>query len=662
MVWIYDIESLANFFSYYAVERDTGEERWFYIHEDHNDLDALRKHLNDEVKGHIGYNCVAYDYPVLHKMMLRKTVTAEQVYKISQGVIEAEFSGIRANKVKIPQLDLFLIKHYNNVARSTSLKWLEFTLRWKKLQDMPIHHTDFITKDQVNDIKEYNINDVEATQMFYKEHCLKDINFRKNMSKKLGKNVLNFSDVKIGEYLNQITYEKLSGRDYREFKEKRTYHARYHLNDIIEDNIEFQTPYLQKFFKELKLKDFKAEDDKNIDIILKFANHSFKFAKGGLHSEDGPRIESKKDNEILVEKDVASFYPKSIVNGKLYPRHLGIEWSNGVTSMYNRRTDEIKPLLKTLDKHSIEYEDLNTEGASIKLSLNGGIFGKLGSQYSWQYDPIEKYKITINCELKLLILIEAFDLKNIKIISANTDGVVIKYDKSQQKDVDDIHKWWEKKFDYILEDTYYNQIIFMSVNDYIAEIVDKDTDKVLYSKLKGDFEIDKEPHKNNSQRIIPIALKEYFLNNVKLSDIIGNFDYKFINSNDEQEQVTIYDYCIGKKKAKDQLYHYVEKGKTTKIVDKVIRYYIIDSYHSQNKIFKEYKGGKKGEKAKQNNTRALEAISKGFNHKLFMDFEESEDYHINKLYYNQECMKIIEVIERNTRLASGPKVEQLNLF
>ena len=247
---------------------------------------------------------------------------------------------------------------------------------------------------------------------------------------------------------------------------------------------------------------------------------------------------------------------------------------------------------------------------------------------------------------------------NIELISVNTDGVVIHYSEQQRQTVLKIWKDWEKLTTYTLEDTYYNKIVFTSVNDYIAEICDQ-KGNVLYYKFKGDFEIDKEPHKNNSQRIIPIALKEYFINKVPLNKVINNIGYEFINSKGNKELTSIYDYCIGKKKAKTQLYHYVTKGNHAIIKDKVIRYYIVDSNIYQNKLFKEYKSGKRADKS---NEKALESLNKGFNHMLFMDYENKDNYNISKFYYHQECIKIIEPIERNTRLRNGGKVEQLSLF
>ena len=353
----------------------------------------------------------------------------------------------------------------------------------------------------------------------------------------------------------------------------------------------------------------------------------------------------------------ASYYPAKIINGKLHPEHLGIEWYEGIKAGFERRNLVLKPLMSKLKKEgkksSQEYIDADTEQAIIKLSLNGGAFGKLGSEYSWQYDPLQKYRITINCELMLLILIEEFDLAGIQIHSANTDGVVIEYKDDQEEIVQKIHKDWEDKFGFILEDTCYNKIVFQSVNDYIAEIIDPATKETQYLKFKGDFEVDKDWHKNNSQRIVPIALKEYFINGIPISDTIRNIGTEFKNTDGKIEKTSIYDYCIGVKKAKDQTYHWVKKEGTIEVSDKVIRYYVSNS---QNKLFKEYKAKLKTAKQNQmtmfgveSTEKKLEAVSKGFNVELFMDYIEKNDYNINYSYYEQECMKLIGPIEMNSK-------------
>lgn len=658
-IWIYDIESFSNFFSYCAINRDTEEKVFFYIHGDINQLQELKEHLHN-VKVMIGFNNISYDYPIIHKLLTsKKRFTAEAIYNISQQVIKEKWSSIPEWNTLITQIDLFLINHYNNKARSSSLKWLEFTTRWNTLQDLPYNHYDTITIDMIPTIKDYNFNDVFMTKKLYEDHCKKAIAFRKRMMVKLDHNVLNYSDVKIGEFLNRKSYEKLSGRDYREFKDSRTYHDKFELKDILPKDIEFETDVFNQFYDSIKDEHFYSNQE--FDRYIKLPNITIKFAKGGLHSEDIPRI-VENTKGYLVELDIGSMYPWTIVSDNIYPRHLGPEWNESIKNAYFYRANTLKPKLKKLKKGSEEYEIINSEQEAYKLSLNGGGFGKLGDKYSWQHDELAKYKVTIGGEIKMLKLIEWLYLAGIELVSVNTDGVVVHFDEFQKAELEKIWKKWEKLTTYTLEDTYYSKIIFSSVNDYIAEIIDKDTKKVLYHKYKGDFEIDKDPHKNNSQRIVPIALKEYFINNIPLDKVIGKIGYEFINSKGEKEKTTIYDYCIGRKKARDQAYHYVEKNRTTELRDKVIRYYIVDGYYSQNKIFKEYRGGKKGQKAKANGTKALEAINKGFNHMLFMNYESKDDYHIDTLYYKQECHKIINVIETNTRILKAPKIVQTKLF
>lgn len=627
--WIYDLETFFDIFCGVFYNTETLETKVFEISSRKNEWEDLKEFLMSDGLKLIGFNNVAFDWPVLDKMLKFDYLTSELIHEIAQEIINQENSSIY--EPIVPQLDLYLIHHYNNSARSCSLKWLEFSLRWHKVQDLPFGPHDSIPQDKFDEVITYCKNDVYFSYELFKL-SENQIKFRINMSEKLQHNVMNYSDVKIGEYINRKTYEQLSGKHYNSFKDKRTHRSSYKLKEIIEDDIEFQTDYLKEFLKQLKNKTFYTDDDKIIDKSLDFANNVFTFKKGGLHSEDSPRIVRASKGNYLVEKDVASYYPASIVNSRLFPEHLGIEWYNGVSNMFNRRTNEIKPLMKTLDKSSKEYKELDTEQAGIKLSLNGGIFGKLGSEYSWQYDPLQKYKITINCELKLLMLIEKFNLNNITIHSANTDGVVIEYSQKQKELVSKIHKWWENKFNYVLEDTYYNQIIFSSVNDYIAEIIDPITGSISKIKYKGDFEIDKEWHKNNSQRIVPIALSKYFLEGIPVKETI-------MNHND------IYDFCIGRK-ARGSKYWITTREEPIEIKDKVIRYYISNN---QQKLFKKSHSGKsKG---------TLSAVNKGFYVTMFMDYEEKSNYNINYDYYINECMKIIKPIEKKIKT-----FKQLDLF
>lgn len=344
-------------------------------------------------------------------------------------------------------------------------------------------------------------------------------------------------------------------------------------------------------------------------------------------------------------------YSKTMINDEIFPEHLGVEWNEGINELYEKRLYELKPKLKVLEYQSDEWNEVNDEQESIKLSLNGGSFGKLGSKYSWQYDPLAKFKVTIGGELKMLMLIEDFDMVGIEIISVNTDGVVIHYPKEKQEIVDKIHSEWEAKTNYLLEDTFYKQIIFSTVNDYIAEIIDPETGECKKVKFKGDFEIDKDYHKNNSQRIVAIALMEHYINGVDIKDVIRSKEWKFTNSRGESEHTSIYDFCIGRKKTRNCMYYLIDNGRALSISDKVIRYYISNS---RNYLLKKYTSGKKSGDSQK--------INAGFNVNMFMDYDKKEEYNVNYLYYEQECMKFINPIRVGTNRLENPPAVQQKMF
>tara|TARA_R110000796_G_scaffold114269_2_gene225964 strand:+ start:2173 stop:4134 length:1962 start_codon:yes stop_codon:yes gene_type:complete len=648
-VWVYDIETYPNIFTF--VFRLVGEERElkiFEISKRKNELPELVQFLRRKGLKLIGYNNVAFDYPILHFILRNPNTNLYALFNYVQNkIIGSDFPIIPKWDIVIPQVDLYKINHYDNMARATSLKWLEFSLRWGKLQDLPFKPGTVIPEDQFDYLIEYNINDVDFTYRFLSE-CMNAIMFRQEMNKVLDTDVMNYSDVKIGEYLNRTTYERISEIPYKYFKKSRTHRSTIHIKDLVPDYISFKTKYMQDFLDEIISKSFHV--DEKFERHIKFGGISMKVAKGGLHSEDTPKIFKCKPGWTLKEKDVGSMYPASMINGKMYPEHLGEAWYEGIKSLYEERAYKLKPEMKKLDKKSAAYRFLDSKQNAYKLAMNGGGYGKTGSEFSWQFDPLIMLKVTFKGQLSLLMLMEEYAELGVELISANTDGIVIHYPDELEDEVNRIHKEWEDLTLYILEDTSYAQIIFRDVNNYIAEIIDEKTKARIKMKFKGCFEFDPELHKNNSQRIVPIAIMEYLINGVPIVDTITNPGYEFVNSRGKKEKTTIYDYCKGVKKMK-QTYGYVFISPTNRIdiPDKVVRFYISNSGIKMYKLYDE-----DGDR--------MSTICKGYCVEPFMDFHEREDYNIDYNYYINECNKIIEPVERGTRKIGYEEPEQLNLF
>lgn len=680
MDYVYDIEFYSNFFCCNLKSFPDGEEKIvFEISERRDDRKQLLEFLKTDGLRLIGFNNVAYDYPVLHMLIENPEITLLLWWKkIQKQLFGEERWIIWDDKRHVFQIDLFKINHYDNSARMTSLKYLEFTQKWHKVQDLPLNPHKKVPQSKMGPMIAYCWNDVDFTFEFAKK-CWNAVLFRERMSKVLDRNIMDFSDVKIGEYLNQKKYMELTGKEWKDFGKARTYRHKYPMENIIPDSVSFFSQFMRQWLKDLRKITFTDADPMLYNIVFNNSSGEFlkiyegtmrqadikeeqqqlntiiTFGKGGLHSIDMARVVNRKEGWVLMEKDVGSMYPRAIVVDNIYPQHLGQEWNESISSAYDHRLNVLKPKLKELEYGSEEWNMVNDEQAVYKLAMNGGGFGKLGSSYSWQYDPLAKYRVTMGCELKLWMLIEAFVLKGIEVVSVNTDGVVIHYPKTMQKTVDDIHKWWEEKTNFLLEDTHYRKLVFSSVNDYLAVIVDPKTDETQKIKFKGDFEIDKDPHKNISQRIVPIALYEYFVNGEDPMNVVKAPGWEY-ELDGEKRKTDIFDFCLGRKSTRNCEYLHVHKGKATIIADKVVRYFISKE---PSQLLKRYTGGK----SKGN----IEKVNAGFNITMFMDYFPATsgyrgDYSIDKLYYLNECRKIIKSIEAGTRILEGGAYVQGSLF
>jgi hypothetical protein len=258
-VWVYDIETLKNCFTYTAKNRDTLEVVKFVIWGDVNQLPELLDHL-ELCKGQIGFNNINFDYPVLHRMIVNRAILLSQttqeivsfIYEVAQETIKEEFSAIREDEVIIPQLDLFKIWHFDNRARMTSLKKLEIAMNFPNVQDMPYKHDEEITNiEQVGEILDYNENDVNATFDFYKLTEEK-LELRKGLLQQYGLNCLNFSDSKIGESLMLRLYCHHTSQKEAVVKRRRTHRKVFNFAECIPDYIDFKTSEFNELLSYLK--------------------------------------------------------------------------------------------------------------------------------------------------------------------------------------------------------------------------------------------------------------------------------------------------------------------------------------------------------------------------------------------------------------------------
>lgn len=568
-VLIYDIETMQELFlvGIYLPEEDVYRE--FEISRNSNELSKFVEFT--ELFGHyywVGYNNMRFDSQVIEWILRNHEqwhelgsleITAKIAQKAADVIHDANFEVLpeySENQLTLKQIDLFKVNHYDNKNRRVSLKRLEFEMDLENIEEMPIHHSKTnMTDEEIQLTKDYCKNDVMATYQFYRvtigdcDHPLyrgnNQIELRQDIQEEFGIPCLNYSDSKIGDEMIKKYYCQEKGIEYKELPKKGFFRKEIKLKNCVADYVKFQTLELQEFLKLIKRTTLGLQDE--FKETIHFYGNAYTFAKGGLHTENSPRVFEADEEHLIIDWDVSSYYPAIIINNSRYPQHLGKEFLRGYVQMFNKRL-ELKPLAK---------KDKKIKGivGALKLAVNS-VYGKSSDMQSWIYDRQLTMFTTITGELSLLMLIEQYEMNGINVISANTDGVTIRIHKDKLDKMFEINKWWCELTQYELERADYSKIVFSTVNDYIAIKTDGEI------KKKGDFLTDFELHKNKSARIVPIALECYYVHGVDPSDTIRN-------------HTNIYDFCLRQKASKDFHYEGINKATGEKTMyNKLIRYYV----------------------------------------------------------------------------------------
>lgn len=657
-VVIFDIETLKEQFliGIYDPAKDKYFE--FGVNKWENTLDSFIK-FTEEYKDYYwtGFNNLAFDSQVIEYLLrnyefwyeLSNMEIVTKLYQKAQDTIDNSNYGLfpdyREDQLTLKQLDLFTIWHFNNENRRVSLKALEFAMNLENIEEMPIHHSKKdLTQEEVQIIKNYCKNDIYATHQFYLitigqtddplykgENKIED---RLAMQEEFGLKCLNWDDVKIGAEWNKLDYIKATGKNEKDLKPKQVVH--YYgkrFKQFFPKWVKFQTPELKKFVQEFG----------NEFVINKKQEFKYKFndeltatiAKGGVHSNESGRFLAPNKGQKYYQIDIGSQYPNAIRKYIVEPKHLP-GWNKLIVSKIDRRLKYKKQHQET---NIPKFNSLQKMG---KLALNGGSYGRLNTKGDWQEYPYGMLQVTVGGQLEIMMIVEDLIIKGFRVVSLNTDGFDCIIDESREQEFKDILTKWEKvigndvlgNFEY----TEFSWIAQTSVNDYLAL---KPNGKF---KAKGDFEIDKELHKNKSMRIVPIALKEYFINNIPIEQTIKN-------------HTNIYDFCIAKKASKDFHYEGVSKSGTT-IYNKLIRYIVT---HEGEKLLKIKNPECQTNAPDVAQVEAGDWLCKVLNY--LPKTTKPEDIGINYKYYIEKAQSIIDKIklEGKKGVKKAPE-NQLTLF
>ena len=639
--WVMDYETIVNCFVGVFVDyKDSNVKHLFVVHEQRNDFSKLVTFLQRNVtekEWHISYNGLAFDAQItqfildnakrLDKLPVEEIV--KSIFKFAQETIKKTEAGLFAtyspNKLKIRQIDLFKLNHWDNKAKMSSLKWIQYSMDWQNVEEMPHHYLQPVTdSDTLKNVVDYCVNDVLSTKEILK-HSKEQIQLRKTLTTEYNIDLFSASEPRISKELFLHFLQAKLGMDKSDIKQLRTHRDYIVLADCILPSINFETPEFNNVLNYFRTKVITSTKD-GFKYTADFKGVKVDYGLGGIHGAASTGVYEAKPGWVIMTSDVTSYYPNLAIKNKWAPEHLP---KQEFCDLYEWIFEERKKIPKTDPKNYV-----------YKIILNS-TYGLTGDPNSFLYDPKMTMQITINGQLLLSKLAEmvSFAIPECQPLMLNTDGMEMMIPADKMDVYYEICSKWEILTQLSLEHDEYSKMIIGDVNNYMAMY------KNGKVKCKGRFEwedLDKKKvaifHKNKSFLIIPKAIYAYFVNGVMPED--------FLDQNEN-----IFDYCGGVK-AKGAWHfeerYMVEGNLIVKRLQKIIRYFVSTD---GNKLVKCHNqdGREIQVEAGQWMQTTINQINKD---------KPFEEYNIDKKYYLEAIYKEIDQIEKVKSRTST----QLSLF
>lgn len=548
-----------------------------------------------------------------------------------------------------------------------SLKQTSINLKWHELLDFTLPSIDEeeynlywckqdryrgltlseLNKLITNDFERYVLPKYVEPMLYYNKNdvflCCEmvrqkpdEVKLRYSITNAFGVNVLSSARANIADKLTVKFYSNMSGLSPKQFIKERTERTKLSFKKIIFPHIKFKTPELQKLLAEMMQVVITRTNKDAFSREIEFYGTKYTLATGGIHSQDPPRICRSDDKFVYLHHDYTSYYPSIMISYNIAPKHLD-------RATFVKMVDYLKQT-RVKCKHTPDSEGHVMEGVpnkigaeALKIVINS-IYGKLGSELFFLYDRFAQMQVTINGQLMTMTLIEELELNGIHVISANTDGIVIKLPRDKFDVYKEITDRWNETNKMGADYEEYQMIVSRDVNNYF----DIQTDgTVEYKGALDPKQYLKELKKGYDAPVVAIAVFEYLVNNIPVMTTLRNhkdiLDFCKTQNVGRQFEV-VYDIC--------------EKG-------------VITHVHSQRHV-RFYVSTKGVVIQKENKTTGAKSKLAGGNAVCILNSLDDlpiEERNINYGYYYNECYKIIDPImlgisptqkgDRDRRILSG---------
>lgn len=478
---VFDIETICNAFTMNVQGLFSDFEATFEVSEYRDDrqfLFAWFEHWRVNRTPMISFNGLNFDYVVLHFIWQNPECTYYDIYDKAQEVIHDHtmFKSVRPSECFAPQIDLFKLWHFDNRAKMTSLKALQFAMRSESVMEMPIPWDQPISAQDTDRILiPYNSHDVKETKRFAL-FSIDAIKFRIELSEMLTGDVLNWSDTKIGSKIleqrlgDDLCYTWENG--YRETRKTRRDQIR--LADIIFPYVRFEHPEFNRILTWMRGQVI-SEDEVTGKLKTKgvftgvhatVGGLDFHFGTGGIHGCVPSQVVRSNAETMIRDIDVAGLYPAIAIVNRLYPEHLGERFIFEYAQLPIERA---------------KYKKGTPRSNAFKLASNGS-YGNSANEHSFLYDPRFTMAITVNGQLMLAMLCEfLLSVPSVRLLQTNTDGVTYTIRRDMLSHAKEVEAAWQAYTRLVLEEVEYSTVWLGDVNNYIGQSVDGKL------KMKGRF-------------------------------------------------------------------------------------------------------------------------------------------------------------------------------
>lgn len=675
-VFVFDIEVFQNIFHCSVKDTETNTIYKFEISERKNQLRELVKFFKQvnkyitwgeyytttrQIESNIifcGYNNLHYDNPIINyiieyedTLMNHNVFTiCSSIFNLSKTITTSKEDNIDAWKHWKYQIwfDTFdiLTMLYSNKLR-VGLKEIQVTMQYPNVQEFVCDWTKPLPLEDFDSMIDYNINDIESTSELL-NRCKDAVDLRIAIEDEYGVRVLSKDGVNIGMKILTQKYLEKTGLTWWDIEGLRSPMDYIPLKDVILPFIKYDSPILNRVLEDMKGQ-IVSPGRKGYENNFVFAGLRYTVGVGGIHSKNDPEIIIPKEDEMLIDIDVASLYPSMLIEYGFYPKHLGPEFLEVYSQIKNERIEA---------KHNGD----KVKNETLKLALNG-LSGNLQNEHNFCYSPEAVMKIRINGQLLLLMLAEKLTQVGCRIIQANTDGLFVLLKKDNYQQVNTICRNWEQLTKLTLEEERFEAMYQYAINDYIAvttlypdmkkrflsgeTIIRKSTKKPYtcieeiqedFIKTKGMFITKVLLGKGLSAKIIPEAIIKYFVDGIPVEQTIKECKdiKKFLMSEKTGKQWHV-EYMNEEQQRTNRFYASTNGGYLWKWKD---------TGHKEGEIIT-YTEPYVGEHKYKASARQYQNMLTASGVTLLNKFDDKpiEERKINYRYYLREALKIIEELQ-----------------